>query len=66
MNRAKMWALLAGMCAGLVVGPGCMTFDEYYDDEYVCDRDYHFPESRREAVGQPIPDTDARPTPAVP
>lgn len=66
MNRAKTWALLAGMCAGLAVGPGCMMFDGLCDDECVCDRDYYFPEPRREAIDRPAPGTDARPAPAVP
>ena len=68
MSRAKTWALLAGMAAGLVAGPGCMMFDGFCDDdcECVCDRGYPLPVYGRGAVERLTPDTDARPSPAVP
>lgn len=66
MSRAKTWALLAGMAAGLAVGPGCMMFDDYCEDDYdcVCDRGHPFPEFGSRAVE--LPDVNARPAPAVP
>jgi hypothetical protein len=68
MSRAKTWALLAGMAAGLVAGPGCMMFDGFCDDDCVCGRDWPHPEYRpdldlREHM---VPNADAVPRPAVP
>ena len=66
MSRAKTWALLAGMAAGLIVGPGCMMFDEFCEDDYecACDRGYSFPDFGSRPVE--LPDTSAPPSPAVP
>jgi hypothetical protein len=68
MNRARTWALVAGMAAGLVAGPGCMMFDEFCDDDcpYVCDREYPVPELDRPGVDPPLPGSSAQPQPAVP
>ena len=67
MSRAKTWALLAGMAAGLAVGPGCMMFDDYCEDDYDCvgDRGYSLPELGSRPV-ELLPDLNARPAPAVP
>ena len=66
MSRAKTWALLTGMAAGLAVGPGCMMFDDYCEDDYDCvyDRGYSLPEFGSRPVE--LPGTDARPSPAIP
>jgi hypothetical protein len=32
MNRATKWVGLLGACLALAAGPGCMLFDDDYDD----------------------------------
>jgi hypothetical protein len=68
MSRAKTWALLAGMAAGLVAGPGCMMFDEFCDDDCECvgDRGYPLPVYGRGAIEHVSPGNDAQTHPAVP
>lgn len=67
MSRAKTWALLAGMTAGLAVGPGCMMFDELCDDDYECSCDGgYFPEFGSRPIEHISPGNDAQTYPAVP
>ena len=32
MNRATKWVGLLGLCGALSAGPGCMLFDDDYDN----------------------------------
>lgn len=68
MSRAKMWAMLAGMVAGLVAGPGCMMFDDYCDDQCLCDQDSEYPGFRPDLklMEGGSPRDSAQPRAAVP
>lgn len=67
MSRARTWAVLAGMAAGLVAGPGCMMFDEFCDDDCECVRagGFPLPVDGRGVVERSQSDPDARRTPAI-